>query len=354
VIRVREAAEEDNEVLIQLQKRCPQGTNFVLGVDSSPDYFARSRPFKDWHVFVAIEDGSIAGSAACAISETYVEGRRFKTAYEYGFMVDPHHRRKGIATKLQDHLEHFAQNKNVDLLHLDVVEDNLPSINLFSKKGFKKVKECATFSLIVHRRQKIAREANIRKMEKNDVGRVANLINATYHGYNFFTPFKTRDFIGYVKRMPHFDFPNILVFEDHEEIKACLGYWDYNKVRKYIVQKFNWRLKAQMLLMRLVGLFTKMPHIPKQGEPLLSYNLTTLAYKDSESITELIKHMINLALENKIDFLHTPVDPESQVASVLSQFRHTKTKLLFFIKSLKQKDLPNLGDKKLYIDISEI
>jgi ribosomal protein S18 acetylase RimI-like enzyme len=353
MIRVREAAEKDNDVLIELQRRCPQGTNFVLGIDSSPDYFARSRPFKDWHVFVAIEDGSIVGSAACAISDTYVEGRRFKTAYEYGFIVDPHHRRKGIATKLQNHVEHFAKNENVDLLHLDVVEDNLPSINLFLKKGFKKVKECATFSLMVYRRQKIARETNIRKMENSDVGRVANLINETYHDYNFFTPFKTRDFIGYVKRMPHFNFHNIFVFEDDEEIKACLGYWDYNKVRKYIVQKFNWRSKAQLFLTRLMGLFTKMPHIPKQGEPLLSYNLTTLAYKDSDSITELIRHMVNLALENKINFLHIPVEPESQVAAVLSQFRHTRVKLLFFINPLKQKGFPKLR-RKLYIDVPEM
>lgn len=354
MIRVREATEKDNDVLIELQRRCPQGTNFMLGIDSSPDYFARSRPFKDWHVFVAIEDGSIVGSAACAVSDTYVDGRQFKTAFEYGFVVDPQYRRKGIATKLQDHVEHFAHDKNVDLLRLDVLEDNLPSINLFSKRGFKKVKECATFSLMVYRRQKIAREANVRKMEKSDVGRVANLVNATYRDYNFFTPFKTRDFIGYVKRMPHFDFHNILVFEDYEEIKACLGYWDYNKVRKYIVQNFNLRLKAQTLLMRLMGLFTNVPHIPKKGEPLLSYNLTTLAYKDSESITELIKYMVNLALKNEIHFLHIPVDLDSQVAAVLSQFRHTKVKLLFFIKSLQQKEFPNLRERKLYIDLSEI
>ena len=354
MIRIREAAERDNDVLIQLQKQCPQGTGFVLGVDSSPDYFAHSRPFEDWHVFVAVEDDNIVGSAACAISDTYAEGKRFKTAYEYGFMVDPHHRRKGIAVKLQDHIEHIAHDKNLDLLHLNITEDNIPSVNLFSKVGFKKVKDCATFSLMAYRRQRIVRDTNIRKMEKNDVGRVANLINETYQDYDFFTPFKTREFVEYVERMPYFDFHNILVFEDNEGIQACLGYWDYNKVRKYIVQKFNSKSKAQIFLTKLMGLFTKMPKIPTQGEPLLSYNLTTLAYKDSESITELIKHMINLALENEINFLHIPLDPESQAATLLSQFRHTKTKLHFFIKSLKQKGLPNLGEKKLYIDISEI
>ncbi len=354
MIEIREATEKDNEVLIELQKRCPQGTSFVLGIDSSPDFFARSRPFEDWHVFVALEDGSIVGSAACAISHICVEGRQFKTAYEYGFIVDPHHRRKGIAKKLQEYMERIARDKNVDLLHLDITEDNIPSINLFSKLGFKKVKDCATFSLFAYREQIIFREANIRKMVKSDVGGVANLINEMYDDYDFFTPFEARDFIEYIGRMPHFDFSNILVFEDDEVIKACLGYWDYNKVRRYIVQKFNWKSKAQIFSMRLMRLFAKTPNIPTQGQPLLSYNLATLAYRDPSSITELIKHVINLALRNKIDFLHIPLDLESQAATLLSQFRHTKVKLHFFIKSLKQNDIPNLGKRKLYIDISEI
>ncbi|MGD8545449.1 MAG: GNAT family N-acetyltransferase [Candidatus Bathyarchaeota archaeon] len=354
MIRVREATEKDNDVLITLQRRCPQGTSFILGIDSSPDYFARSKPFKDWQIFVATEDDSIVGSAACAISDTYVDDELLKIGYEYGFIVDPQHRRKGIASKLQDHVEQFANAKNVDLLHLDIIEDNLPSINLFSKKGFRKVKDCKTFSLIPYKRQNIVREANIRKMQKSDVDRVTSLINEMYHAYDFFTPFEAKDFIKYIERMPHFDFDNILVFEDNEEIRASLGYWDYNKVRKYIVEKFSFRLKVQLFLMRIMGLFAKMPYIPKQGELILSYNLTTLAYKDSESITELIKHMINLALESEIHFLHVPVDPESQVAAVLSQFRHTAVKLLFFIKCLKQKELPTLGKRKLYISISEM
>lgn len=354
MIEIREATENDNEVLIELQKRCPQGTSFVLGVDSSPDYFARSRPFKDWYVFVAIADGSIVGSAACAFSSTYVGGSQFRTAYEYGFMVDPPHRRKGIAVKLQEYIEHVARDKKIDLLHLDITEDNVPSINLFSRMGFRKVKDCATFSLVAYRKQRIFREANVRKMMRRDVGRVADLLNEMYQDYDFFTPFKAGDFLEYVERMPYFDFHNILVFEDDEGIKACLGYWNYNKVRKYIVQRFNWKSKTQIFLMRLMGLFTKVSSIPRPGEPLLSYNLTTLAYKDSESVTELMKHVVNLALENEINFLHIPLDPESQTATLLSQFRHTKVKLHFFVKSLQRKELPNLGKRKLYIDISEM
>jgi GNAT superfamily N-acetyltransferase len=112
------------------------GTSLVLGVDSSPDYFARSRPFRDWHVFVAVENDIIVGSAAFAVNDTYVEGTQIKTAYEHGFIVDPLHRRKGIAEKLQGHIEDTALENDVDLLYLNIIEDNIPSIRLFSKTGF--------------------------------------------------------------------------------------------------------------------------------------------------------------------------------------------------------------------------
>ncbi len=352
--KIREAIEGDNDALNELQKKCPMGTSLVLGVDSSPDYFARSRPFKDWRVLVAVENDTIVGSAACALSDTYVEGRQFKTAYEYGFIVDSLHRRKGIAEKLQRHIEQIAHDNNIDLLHLDITEDNVPSIGFFSKMGFEKVKDCMIFSLMPYKRQRIVRETSIRSMKECDVDEVANLINEMYHDYSFFAPFQPKDFLEYVRRMPSFDFHNILVLEDNEEIEACLGYWDYNKVRKYIVQKLNLRLKAQTFLIGLIGLFTKMPHIPKPGEPLLSYNLTTMAYRNPEGMMELMKNVVNIALENKINFIHAPVDPKSPIAAVLSQFRHTKVKLHFFTKCLRQTRFPDLRERKLYIDITEM
>jgi ribosomal protein S18 acetylase RimI-like enzyme len=354
MIEIREATQDDSDALNELQRKCPMGTSFVLGVDSSPDYFSRSRPFKNWHVLVAAENNTVVGSAACAISDTYVEGKQVKAAYEYGFVVDPFHRRKGIAEKLQRQIEHIALLNNVDLLHLDITEDNIPSMNFFSKMGFEKVKDCMTISLLAYKRQEIVKQTSIRSIEERDIDDVVNLINETYQDYSFFASFQPGDFLEYIGRMPFFDFRNIFVLEGNEGIEACLGHWDYNKVRKYIVQKLNLRLKAQKFLIGLIGLFTQMPHIPNAGEPLLSYNLTTIAYKNAESITELVKNTLNIALENKINFIHASIDPQSPVATVLSQFRHTKIKLHFFTKCLKQTNFHSLREKKLYIDVTEM
>jgi ribosomal protein S18 acetylase RimI-like enzyme len=354
MILVREATEDDDEALNALQKKCPMGTSLIIGIDSSPDYFARSRPFKEWQVLVAVENNTIVGSAAYAIIDTYVEGKQVKTGFEYGFIVDPLHRREGIAEKLQRHIENASLEKDVKLLHLDIIEDNLPSIGLFSKMGFKKVKDCTTFSLMPYKRQKTTAEANIRSMNEADVDEVTNLINEMYRDYDFFTPFQPKDFLEYIMRMPHFDIHDILVLEDDDGIKACLGCWDHSKVRRYIVEKMNRTLMTQMYLMKLIGLFAKMPRIPKPGEPLLNYSLTTMACRNSEGMTELIKHTLNVALENKVNLVIAALDPRNPIAEDLSQFRHTEMKSHFFIKSLSQERSPNLGERKLYIDANQI
>jgi GNAT superfamily N-acetyltransferase len=352
---IREATECDNDALNELQKKCPAGTSLVLGVDSSPDYFARSRPFRDWHVFVASENDIIVGSAAFAVSDTYVEDRKIKTAYEYGFVVDPLHRRKGIAEKLQGHIENIALDKGVNLLHLDIIEDNIPSLSLFSKMGFEKVRDCTTISLMPYKRQRITADANIRSMEEADVDDVTGLINEMYRGYDFFAPFQPKDLAEYLGRIPHFDFHNILVFEDNDKLEACLGVWEYDKIRKYIVEKLNWRISLQTYLIRLLGLFTKMPYIPKPGEPLLSYNLATLAYKRPESMMELLKKAVNIALDNKINFIHVTIDPSCPMATAFSQFRfQTRMKLHVLTKPLRQERFQNSGERKIYVDVSEM
>jgi len=351
---IREATEDDNDALNELQRKCPMGTSFVLGVDSSPDYFARSRPFKDWHVFAAVENSTIVGSAAFAIKDVCVGDRQTKTAYEYGFIVDPLHRRRGIAKRLQRHIEQIALDNDVDLLHLDIIEDNTLSINLFSQMGFEKIKDCTTFSLMPYKKQEIASEANVRSMDETDVDAVTDLINETYRNYDFFATIQPNDLIQSLSRTPHFDVHNILLLEDNNGIKACLGYWEYNKVRRYIVEKLDWKLNMQMRLMRVISAFAKMPHTLKLGEPLLSYNLIIMAYRNTEHLAELIKTVVNTALQNRINFIHVTVDAKDPMAATFSQFTHTKMKLHFFMKSLKQTRWPNLGEKKLFIDAFEM
>jgi hypothetical protein len=205
-----------------------------------------------------------------------------------------------------------------------------------------------------YKKQRTNEEANIRSMNAADLDDVTNMINETYRDYDFFAPFQPEGFLEYLKRMPHFDLRNALVLEDKSGIKACLGYWNHGKVRRYTVEKMNRTMRIQMQLIKLIGLFAKIPKIPKPGEPLLNYGLPTMAWRNSASMTELIKHTLNKALENKVNQIITTVDPTNPITVNLSQFRHIKMKSHFFAKWLRQKEPANLGERKLYIDANQM
>ncbi|MCJ7731584.1 GNAT family N-acetyltransferase, partial [Candidatus Bathyarchaeota archaeon] len=63
--------------------------------------------------------------------------------YEYGFMINPDYRRRGIATLLQEEVENRAQEKEADFLHLNITKDNLARQSLFIKHGFKPIRQCS-------------------------------------------------------------------------------------------------------------------------------------------------------------------------------------------------------------------
>ena len=354
MVTIREADENDNEVLIELTSKCPMGTNLVIGHDSSPDFFVRSKAFEDWHVFVAHEHRKIAGSAACSINNIQFRGEPLKAAYLYGFMVDPEYRRRGIAAQLHKHIEDFAEQNAVDLLYLTVVEDNSPAIRFFSKMGLTRVNDFAFLSLMVYKTHMLSGKAKIRPMRQNDLREVVAMINNTYEDYELFRPFSMESFEEYIERIPYFDMSDILVHESDGNIRACVGYWDHSKVRRVIVQGYNWRFKMLTSFMRFIGLFTTVPRMPKPGEIYYSYYLVTPAYKDEESFSSLIKYVMNVGLRNGMHMINTPVDPESPLSRILSRFRHGKIKMHLFVKSLNHQAAFHLSERKLYVDSVEM
>lgn len=58
---------------------------------------------------------------------------------EVSLYVDPLHHKKGIGAKLLDYLISFADNNNIWTLQCWIFPENIPSINLHIKKGFREI-----------------------------------------------------------------------------------------------------------------------------------------------------------------------------------------------------------------------
>jgi GNAT superfamily N-acetyltransferase len=185
---IREATPSDNEQLLRIQKASPMGTDLLLQLDSSPDFFNRSRAYEDWTVLVAEEDDKILGAAGYAIQEKTIYGETFSMAYEYGFMVDPESRRIGIASALQREVDERTQD--VDYYHLNITEDNHASHSFFTKHGFQQVKNCSPYMIMAYKEYP-ADQYRIRQAKPGDLPVIVELLNETYADYEMYTPFTT-------------------------------------------------------------------------------------------------------------------------------------------------------------------
>ncbi len=350
MIEIRDAVETDDAVLIELQKRCPMGSSLILQFDSSPSFFNRSKHQIENHVIVAVEDGSIVGSESCAIVEKRVSDKMLKTAYTYNLMVDPNYRRRGIAILLGKRIEEIARSQNCDLTFGQITEGNNPSIKSQEKLGSRVIKDSTTYVLLVYKPQRPSTDAVIRPAEETDLPIIVDLINNTHSEYDLYYPYKTNEFSNLVERRAFYNLHNILVLEIEGTIEACLGYWDYNKIINMTVLQLSRKNRLINLVLAFVGIFTKMPRIPDSGQIMKQYILQDIGFTRPKYLTELVKYLNNLALENDVQYL-TMLGVEDPISEVLSKFMNTTTTEHIHAKPLKEIDLTGLGQRKLFLSM---
>ncbi|MHA1862549.1 MAG: GNAT family N-acetyltransferase [Candidatus Thorarchaeota archaeon] len=350
MIEIRDAVETDDAVLIELQKRCPMGSSLILQLDSSPSFFNRSKHQTENHVVVAVEDGNIVGSGSCAIMEKRVNEKILRTAYYYNLMVDPSHRRKGIAALLGDHREKIAVEQDCDLVFCQITEGNIPSIRLQEKRGFMHIRDSTIYVLMIYKPQNPSTNAIIRPAEKVDLPRIVDLINATHSEYDLYKPLKIDEFSELLENRTHYNLHNILVYETEGTVEACLGYWDYNKVTKMTILQLSRKNRLMSLVLAFLGIFTKMPKIPNSGQLMKQYFLQDIGFTKPEYLSELLRHLNNMALENDIQYL-TMLGVEDPISDVLSKFMNTTSTEHIYAKLLKDLDLTGFGQRKLFLSM---
>ena len=347
---IREAIQEDNQQLIELQKKCPMGSDMLLQLDSSPDFFNRSRGYKDWHLLVAEEEGKILGAAGYAVQDKPIGGETYSMVYEYGVMVDPDARRKGIASSLQREIE--ARTSGSDYMHLNITEDNIASHSFFKGYGFEPVKKCVPLMVMAYKEHKVE-ALKIRRMREGDIPVVVDLLNETYRDYAFYEPFTEDSFMEHYGRLPFYNLNDIYLFEQ-DTVMAVAGVWDYDKVMKFTLLKFNNRWKMMRLMTRVMGLLTAMPKMSGVGEQMSNWYLTPLGYRDPDAASQLVGYLLNLAYKRNVGMISLPLAADSPIKEVLSGYRYGEGIFIWYMKSISGKELPDVSSKPLFVDVQDV
>jgi hypothetical protein len=164
---------------------------------------------------------------------------------------------------------------------------------------------------------------------------VAELLNETWKGYDFYEPHLAESLARLIDRTPAFTFNDFIVLEDRREILSCLGAWDWSQITKLTVKALGLRLRMITLIMGLASLFRPMPRSLKPGTTLKQWCLTLIGFRAPEHLATLLRYMNNLAMERGIDQIFCVCEQDHEILNALKGLFHVNVGLHLYVKSFE-------------------
>lgn len=345
---IREARPDDNDELMALQEKCPQGKKLIASVVNTPDFFARTKAYQSSKVNVALDGDRIIGSAAMAIRNAVVNGEVGRVGYGFQAFVAPEYRRKGVINLLRQDCEEYAIQQGTLLYYGLIMKNNTPAIRWFEHGGHELHRTLVMPGIAVYKEMDVRCKGTIRQARPEDLPAVAEVLNQTWRGFELYAPASAESLKQFVSRTPGYDFNNLLVLQDGDEILACLGYWDWNRIMRITVESLSLKIRLIGLIVRTAGMFRPMPRSLKSGDILKQIVLTPIGFKDPVHFLALLRHVNNQALQMGIEQIFCICEQDHEMLKSMRGFIRINTTYKLYIKTLQQYGLK--ADKPVYID----
>jgi GNAT superfamily N-acetyltransferase len=347
-MEIREAMPDDNEALMALQSRCPQGKRLIISVVNTPDFFARAKAYESFKVYVALDKGSIVGSAAFAIRDAVVNGKINRVGYGFQAFVAPEYRRFGVISLLQEACEQYAFLENAILYYTLIIEDNTPSIRWHEHTGLKRYRTLVVPALAVYKEMELKFSGTVRPARTEDLPAVAELLNETWQDYELYGPTSAEKLLQFIRRTPAYDIDNLLVLQEGEEILACLGYWEISKIMRVSVKVLSFKIRIIGILLRTLGKFRQVPNSIRPGDMLKQILLTPIGFKKPGHLPALLRYVNNLVLPMGIEQIFLICERGHEMLKMTRGFIRAGTTYHLYVKSLQKSELK--AGKPVFID----
>ncbi len=139
-MRIREYRPDDNPALMALERLSPRGLPEPF-VHYRRRFIDRAALFAEHHLLVAEEGGELIGCVAAGLKQTYVGGQAVRLGYVFDARTHPAWRRQGVASALLAALDGVLEECGADGVYGHVVASNLPSLRLFAKLGYRRLRQ---------------------------------------------------------------------------------------------------------------------------------------------------------------------------------------------------------------------
>jgi GNAT superfamily N-acetyltransferase len=344
-MKIREAVPKDNDELQELQAKCPQGTTLITSTVNTPDFFARAKAYESHKVFVACEGNRVIGSAACALRDAIVNGKISRIGYVFQVFTSPDARRKGVASRLLQQREDYLSKQGAVLAYTLIIEGNLPSMKYIESRGFNLHRTLVMPALVIRKEMSVPSMGRIRPVTSKDLATVAELLNETWQGFEFYESTSAEALAQFINRTPAYSSDSLLVLENQGEILACLGFWDWNQIMRIT-------LKTLSLKMRMIGFLLAttriLPEFLKPGDIMKQIMLTPIGFKDPSHLAVLVRYVNNQALLSGIQQIFCICERGHMMLRSMRGFIRVNTAMHLYVKLLQQNI--SLSDKPVFID----
>ena len=348
MIEIREATARDGQALQELQARCPQGTTLVVQTVNAPDFFDRMRAYPEGKVFIAMDNNTILGSMACALREANIGGERVRVGYQFQGFTAPEARRRKVAAALLEHGHKYLADRGVTLVYALIMEGNFPSMRLCEAYGFARKRDLVMVGLPVFTEVDDDGRHVPRPVSGDDLTTVAELLNQTWEGLDFFEPATADGLESFLQKTPGHGLDNLLIAEHDGRIKAALGYWDWSRVMRVKVLSRSRRMKVIGWMMRLTGIFRPMPRMPQPGQEMKQWMLTPIGFDEPDDLAPLVRRVYNLARQSGVNMVFAISEPDHPMLKAFRGLVRVDTALYLYLKTLRPGVA--LGDGPVFID----
>ena len=262
--------------------------------------------------------------------------------------VDREYRRKGIINRLEQLAEDLATHEGAILMYTLIIEDNLPAMRCLEQRGFSLHRKLLVTGLPVYKKMAVPDKADVRPAVPQHLPAVAEILNATWQGFEMYEPTSAEALKQFVSRTPGYNFDNLLVLLDGDEVQASLGYWDWRKIIRVRVAALSLKIRLIGLIVRAAGIFRPMPESLKPGDLLNQIILSPIGFKDPAHFAILLRHVNNCALQMGIKQIFCIGDSDRKMLKRMRGFIRVNTIHNLYVKALKQDGLRS--DKPVYLD----
>ncbi|MBN1201719.1 MAG: GNAT family N-acetyltransferase [Anaerolineae bacterium] len=137
---IRTYRPEDDGALMALERLCPRGLPEPF-VHYRRRFIDRAALFPDHQLLVAEQEDVIVGVVAVCVKRTQIGGQPVSLGYVFDLRTDPTVRRQGIGQALLQAADDYLIGRGIDGAYGHIVTTNIPSLNLFAKHGYRRVRQ---------------------------------------------------------------------------------------------------------------------------------------------------------------------------------------------------------------------